>query len=312
MKILIVNTHDIQGGAARAAYRLHNALQCEGINSQMLVQSKTSDDPTVLGPRTRLQKARSIYRPILDALPVNHYKNKIKTHFSPAWLPSSSMVEKINTSDVDLVHLHWIGDGMMRIEDIANIKKPIVWSLHDMWAFTGGCHYDFECGKFTTHCGACPVLGSKKRYDLSYSIFNRKAKTFAKIPNINIVGISRWLACCAKNSAILAEKCIVNLPNPIDTHTFRPLDRETARDLLNLPLNKKLILFGAANATRDPRKGFAELSKAMNKLKSGNVELVVFGSGHPVINAPDFGFPSITWDICLVTSRFVSFTLQQM
>lgn len=290
MKILIVNTYDISGGAARAAYRLHKGLQSIGVESQMLVQNKTSDDPTVLGQQTKMQKCMCLLRPELDALPVRYYKNKTQTLFSPALLPFSGIVDKINASEADVVHLHWIAAGMMRIEDIARIKKPIVWSLHDMWAFTGGCHYDSDCGKYTNYCETCPVLGSNSRSDLSYRIFKRKRKTFAKIPSLTIVGLSRWLADCARNSTLLGERCIVNLPNPIDTHTFRPFDRQIARDLLDLPRDKKLVLFGADGATRDPRKGFAELSTAMHAIKSDDVNLVVFGSGRP-LNSPDFGFP---------------------
>lgn len=290
MKILIVNTYDTSGGAARAAYRLHKGLQSIGVESQMLVQTKTSDDPTVKGPQPKMQTVISILRPELDTWPVKCYKNKSPTLFSPAWLPFSGIVDKINASDADVVHLHWIADGMMRIEDIARIKKPIVWSLHDMWAFTGGCHYDSDCGKYADHCKTCPVLGSNKRSDLSYRVFEKKLKTFTKIPSLTIVGLSRWLADCARNSTLLAKKHIVNLPNPIDTHTFRPFDRQTARDLLDLPLNTKLVLFGAVNATQDPRKGFAELTAAMHSIKSTDLNLLLFGSGH-LPHPPDFGFP---------------------
>ena len=291
MKILIVNTHDTSGGAARAAYHLHKALQSIGVESQMLVQNKTSDDLTVIGPQTKMQKGMSFLRPVLDALPVRHYKNKSQTLFSPAWLPFSGIVDKINASDADVVHLHWIVAGMMRLEDIARIKKPIIWSLHDMWAFTGGCHYDSDCGKYANHCEICPLLGSNRRCDLSYRVFKRKTKSFAKIPTLTIVGLSRWLANCAKNSTLLAKKHIVNLPNPIDAHTFRPFDKQIARDLLDLPRDKKLVLFGADGAMRDPRKGFAELFTAMHLIKSADVNLVVFGSGLH-INSTDFGFPA--------------------
>lgn len=291
MKILIVNTYDISGGAARAAYRLHKALQSIGVESQMLVQTKTSADITVVGPKTNVQRSISSLRLRLDAFPLKYYKNKTMTLFSPAWLPFSHIIKKINESDADVVHLHWITHGMMRIEDLAKIKKPIVWSLHDMWAFTGGCHYASDCGKFANHCETCPALGSKRRNDLSHRVFTRKVKAFSKIPYLTVVGLSRWLADCAKNSTLLAEKNIVNLPNPIDTHIFKPLKKKIARDLLDLPQDKKLVLFGADGATTDLRKGFAELSTATHLIKSTGVELLLFGSGHPV-NSPDLGFPA--------------------
>ena len=291
MKVLIVNTFDTSGGAARAAYRLHRAMQSIGVGSQMLVQCKTGDDYTVIGPQTKVQKALCLIRPELDALPVRQYKNKTRTLFSPSWLPFSGVVDKINASDADIVHLHWIAKGMMRIEDIARIKKPVVWSLHDMWAFTGGCHIDSGCGKYVSRCEACPVLGSTRKGDLSYRIFLRKAKTYAKIPFLTIVSPSRWLATCAQNSALLADKCVVTVPNPIDTHTFRPFNKEIARDMLGLPQDKKLVLFGAMDVTSDPNKGFTQLTTVMHTIKSADLELAVFGASRP-INAPDFGFPA--------------------
>ena len=129
MKILIVNTSDSGDGAARAAYRLHRSLLSQGIDSQMLVQYKSSDDFTVIGPETKVQKGIAKLRPTLDSLPILLYKNRTKTLFSASWLPFSGIVKKINEINPDIVHFHWICGGMMRIEEIAEIKAPIVWSL---------------------------------------------------------------------------------------------------------------------------------------------------------------------------------------
>lgn len=290
MKVLIVNTYDITGGAARAAYRLHQALQSMGVESKMLVQFKTSDDHTIIGPETTIQKKLYLRRPMLELLPLKIYKNKTQTLFSPAWLPSRSIVNTINANDADIVHLHWIAAGMMRIENIAKIKKPIVWSLHDMWAFTGGCHYDEECGKYKHECCSCPVLGSKKVNDLSRSVFTRKQQTFGKIDNLTIVGLSRWLVDCASQSTLFANTRVVNLPNPIDTTKFMPVNKVQARMTLNLPTDKKLVLYGAMSATSDPRKGYIELVKALGTLQnSGNTELLVFGSSQSD-NELQYGF----------------------
>ena len=289
MKILIVNISDIQGGAARAAYRLHKALLGSGIDSQMLVQSKSCDDFTVISASAKVQKAVAMLRPTLDSLPVRLYKNRTRTLFSPSWLGFSGIVEKINKINPDIVHLHWICGGMMRVEDIALIKAPIVWSLHDMWAFTGGCHYDEECEGHKDGCGNCKVLDSDKQNDLSAKLFKRKQKAFASKKDMTIVGLSKWLKECSESSTLLKNKKHINLPNPIDTDTFKPFDKEKSRELWCLPKDKKLVLFGAMGATSDPRKGFKELSDAMEHLTSKDIEFVVFGSGKPQ-NAPDFGF----------------------
>lgn len=141
MKILIINTVDIIGGAARAAYRLNKSLLNEGINSLMLVQNKKSDDYTVISlANNKFQKAVNLLQSYIDQIPVKFYKNKTPTLFSPSWIGFNNIIDKINEINPDIVHLHWICGGMLKIEDLKKIKKPIVWTLHDNWAFTGGCH----------------------------------------------------------------------------------------------------------------------------------------------------------------------------
>jgi glycosyltransferase involved in cell wall biosynthesis len=280
MKILLVNTLDIKGGAARAAYRLHKALLAQGVNSQMLVQSKYSDDYTVIGPQTKFQKVMGKLRPTLDSIPVRRYLERSKTLFSPSSVPLAGLVNKINAINPDIVHLHWIAGGMVRIEDLSKINAPIVWTLHDMWAFTGGCHYDEECARYQKQCGACPVLGSKREKDLSRKVWLRKQSCFAELPNMKIIGLSKWLTDCAASSSLFKNNLVGNLPNPIDTQIFAPFEQTQARKLFNLPHHKKLILFGAMGTTSDLRKGFKELVQALAHLPL-DYELVVFGSSTP-------------------------------
>ena len=278
MKILIVNTSDLEGGAARASYRLHKSLLAIHVDSKMLVQNKSSDDFTVIAETSKLRKGFNKLRPTIDSLPIRFFKERTKTLFSPSWFGFSNIVDKINEMNPDIVHLHWICRGMMTIEDIARIKAPIVWSLHDMWAFTGGCHYDEECQGYEKECGNCKVLGSDKENDLSKKVFKRKQKAFTQKKDITIVGISNWLNECSKNSTLLKDKNHINLPNPLDTNIFKPFDKEKARELWGLPKDKKLVLFGAMGATSDPRKGFYELMESLEKIEDSNVELVIFGS----------------------------------
>ncbi len=278
MKILIVNTSDLEGGSARASYRLHKSLLAIHVDSKMLVQNKSSDDFTVIAETSKLRKGFNKLRPTIDSLPIGFFKERTKTLFSPSWFGFSNIIDQINEMNPDIVHLHWICGGMMTIEDIARIKAPIVWSLHDMWAFTGGCHYDEECQGYEKECGNCKVLGSDKENDLSKKIFKRKQKAFTQKKDITIVGISNWLNECSKNSTLLKDKNHINLPNPLDTNIFKPFDKEKARELWGLPKDKKLVLFGAMEATSDPRKGFYELMESLEKIEDSNVELVIFGS----------------------------------
>lgn len=289
MKTLIVNTSDTQGGAARAAYRLHKALLASGVDSQMLVNVKVSNDHTVLGPELKIKRIINRLRPTLEAFSLRLYKNRKPAPFTPAWLPSGDIIRKIKQINPDIVHLNWICGGMMGIESLAKIKKPIVWSLHDMWAFTGGCHYAADCVKFESGCNRCPVLGSNRKNDLSKKVFDRKRKSFEKMNRLTIIGLSKWLEECAKSSLLFKDKRIVNLPNPIDTDTFKPIEKVIAKDILGLSKNTRLILFGAIGATSDPRKGFKELCEALAKLEVNEIELMVFGSNKPSI-LPVFGF----------------------
>ena len=290
MRILHINTSDINGGAARATYRLHRALLAQSIESRMLVQDKSSDDWTVIGPLSKIRKGFACIRPTVDQLPVKKYPHKKQMLFSPSWFPFSGIMSKIRGIDPDIIHLHWIAGGFIRLEHIARIQKPIVWSLHDMWAFTGGCHYDDGCGRYKNCCGVCPVLGSSKERDLSRWIFRRKEKVFSRIRNLTINGLSRWLADCAKKSPLLQNQTVVNLPNPIDTKVYTPLPKQQAKSMLCLSPQKKHILFGAMNASSDERKGFEELIRSIDHIQSKNVELVVFGCSEPKAG-PAFSFP---------------------
>lgn len=282
MKVLMLNTFDIEGGAARAAYRLHHALLEQGTESRMLVQKKHTDAVTILAPETPPQKLKGFLSALLNDQISRIYPHRTQTMFSANWALSGTSVDRINALDADIVHLHWINGGMLRIEDIARIKAPIVWSLHDMWAFTGGCHYDKHCNQYTANCGHCPALGSRHAADLSRRILDRKLEALNQKNDITIVGLSRWLAGEASRSTLFRGRRIEILPNPIDSSQFSPLDQQKARELLGLPKDKQLILFGAMSATTDPRKGFFELRESLAKLDPAEAELVVFGSNRPI------------------------------
>lgn len=278
MKVLLVNSDDNKGGAAIAALRLHKSLLNQDINSQMIVQGKHTDLSTIIGPANNLKKLINLTRSSLDQLFISSYKNKSKTLFSPAKLPFSNIVSKINKINPDIVHLHWINGGMMRIEELSKIKAPIVWSLHDMWPFTGGCHYNEDCNNFKLNCGNCKILGSGMKKDLSSVVFKRKYKTLKKIDNLTIVGLSNWISEQARASSLFKNYNVVNIPNLIDINTYYPLNTEFSKEALNLPVNKKIVMFGAMSATSDPRKGFEYIEKAIRLIYDEKTDFAIFGS----------------------------------
>jgi glycosyltransferase involved in cell wall biosynthesis len=191
------------------------------------------------------------------------------------------IADKINSFETDIVHIHWVGDNYLPIQQLAKINAPIIWTLHDMWAFTGGCHYSGECQAYQTGCGNCPQLVVPQPNDISQQIIIQKTQAWSDIP-MTMVCPSRWLADCVQNSQILGSKDIKVIPNGIDTTIFKPIDKTSARQAFNLPQDKKLVLFGAFGGTQDPRKGFPFLRDALQLLpEESNMELVVFGSDTP-------------------------------
>lgn len=284
MKVLLLSTFDIEGGAAIATYRLHKGLVRGGINSLMLVQRKKSDDFTVIGARSKLEVAIAYLRPYLDGLfKFLLYKKRQKRLFSTASVPDS-IIKKVKKLSPDLIHLFWINGGFVKIETIKKINVPIVWTLHDMWPLTGGCHYDDECRRFQSECGSCPILNSGSERDLSYRILKRKAESWAHIPMV-VVATSHWLANMAKMSVVFKDKRIVVIPNGIDTEKYKPISKSVARETWGLPQDKNLVLFSAFSATSDKRKGNQYLIPALVSMaKQGwgeNTELVIVGASEP-------------------------------
>jgi glycosyltransferase involved in cell wall biosynthesis len=291
VNILLLSTFDIEGGAARAAYRLQQGLQQQGLDSQMLVQHQDSDGPQVLSPATRLAQGWATARLSLDALPLKRYAQRQRhLTFSPQWLPdrTAAQVRQLNP---DLVNLHWINAGFLQIETLAKLGKPLVWTLHDMWPFTGGCHYSNSCQNYQAACGACPQLGSQQERDLSRSIWTRKQKAWRSL-DLTIVALCDWMAEAARSSSLFRHARIERIPNGINPALYRPIDARMARQLLGLPLEKRLVLFGSLKATSDRRKGFHLLQPALQTLQqmedTEEIELVVFGATRPD-PAPDFG-----------------------
>jgi glycosyltransferase involved in cell wall biosynthesis len=283
VKILIISTYDLEGGAARATYRLHQCLQNIALDSQMLVQTKYSDEKTVLGPQRQFSKEIQNLRPSFNALPLVFYPQCSRSMYSSQWLPDS-VVSKVAELKPDIINIHWISAGFLQVETLAKLRKPLVWTLHDMWPFTGGCHYTQGCDRYTKSCGACPALGSSNDRDLSRWVWQRKAKAWRNL-NLTIITPSRWLAECASSSSLFQERRIEVIPNGLDTTRYKPMSRQMARELFNLPQDKQLVLFVAMNGTSNPIKGFHLLQPTLQNLSQSGwqdrIELVVLGSSQP-------------------------------
>ena len=253
IKVLHLSNSD-DGGAGRAALRLSQGLWKMGVDSQVLVQFKSGDDKTVLAPRSSLEKVilKLKVTEYLDKLPLKFYRQRDRTDFSPELLPDP-IASKVAQHNPDIINLHWVCNGFLKIETLAKFTQPLVWTLHDMWPFTGGCHYSQECDRYTDSCGACPILHSDRNRDLSRWIWQRKAKAWKDL-NLTIVTPSSWLAKCVSSSSLFKNLRVEVIPNGLDTRKYKPVQRQIARELLNLPQDKYLVLFGAMYASTARRK----------------------------------------------------------
>lgn len=281
MNILLLNTSERTGGAAVAASRCMAALQKAGVGCRMLVRDKHTNNPDVLSVNDsfisrKINFIRFAWERLILFL-CNHFNRPDLFRVSMA-NTGNDISRMPVVKEADIIHIHWINQGFLSLSDLealAGLGKPIVWTMHDMWACTGICHHARACEKYKIQCGTCLFLNSRKERDLSTKIFLKK-KNLYKRANLTFVGCSQWLAGLAKQSALCAGKEICSISNPINTSVFHPLDKSKCRSELGLPLNKKLLLFGALNVT-DKRKGVDYLIDALRLMDTSNIELVVFG-----------------------------------
>ncbi len=280
MRIFHVNHSDLIGGAARAAYRIHQALLLDNsIDSLMVVDRKISDDWRVVGPQSALGRMQNGLRPYSGAIVGRLLKTENRILHSPSVFPSrwSNRLQKLRA---DIVHLHWVCNEMMSIGDIGRLPGPVVWTLHDMWPFCGAEHYtdDFRW-RDGYLCTNRPSYESG--FDLNRWVWERKQKHWQR--PFQIVTPSRWLAGCVRESVLMKDWPVTVIPNALDTDVWAPVEKRLARSLLGLPLDEPLVLFGAMQGGLQPIKGFDLLLKALQYLGEDrkDLHLVVFGESAP-------------------------------
>lgn len=285
MKVIHLSTSDFNGGAAIAAIRVVRAQQSlTELDSRLFVQSKISEEKFVFSTQTNtLDKVASGFRKLFDELSIRLFSVQSRGRFTfPFW--GNDISKNLIVKDSDIINLHWVNGGFISLkslEKLVDLKKPIVWTLHDMWAITGGCHHAADCEKFTFNCSNCPCLRINGQKDISNFVFNKKQLLFNN-SNISVISCSNWLSNKVASSKLLGNKKIFTIPNPLDTSKFKPMEKQKAREKLILPKGKHLILIGAMNVN-NVWKGFDYLIKAINLMHQSNpelnkiIELVVFG-----------------------------------
>lgn len=274
MKILHLVAGELSGGASRGAYWLHQGILGHGVHSRILATSKaTYGDGTISTLAADKKGKLSVFlRGQVDANLQALYRNRLGQIFSTG-LVGHDFTRCREYQQADIIHLHWICSGMVNMRHLAQIKKPLVWTMRDMWPMTGGCHYAMECVGYTSGCGSCPQLGSARQRDLSRLVYWRK-KTY--LPrNMKLVGISHWLSDCARQSALFQDFDVRTIHNNVSTRDFFPVEKSAAKQMLGINQDRPVILAGAQNI-ESFYKGFADYLQALDYINK-DVLLLFFG-----------------------------------
>ena len=286
MRVLIVNTSERTGGAAVAASRLMEALNNNGVKAKMLVRDKETDRLTVAAvPGQKWMQFYFLWERFVVWLRL-HFNRK---HLFEVDIANcgADVTQLPEFQEADVVHLHWINQGMLSlkgIRKILNTGKPVVWTMHDIWPATAICHLTLDCRNFETQCAHCRLLpGSGSTNDLSTQIWKRKQQMLND-RQITFVTCSQWLAGEAQKSALLKGQRVVSIPNPIDTHIYTPKDKQQARQRVGLPTEGRIILFASQRVT-NRNKGMGYLLEACRLLaeqypeKKEDITVAILG-GH--------------------------------
>lgn len=283
MKITLLNKSDKVGGAAIACIRLTNALRKEKIKARVLCQEKKTDLKYVSSlSTTKFAIFLDKLLFILERLRFLPYEREasIRYLFSLGNV-GRKIVKSSAIIDSDIVHLHWINQGFLSLSEIQKLiaQKSIVWTLHDMWPFTGGCHHSEDCTNYYKNCGNCHYLKKPHAKDLSNVIWLRKQRTYGTKAKIAIVCCSDWLLQQARKSSLAENIALYAIPNPINIDVYKDIKPKKEFKGIIFNSSKKYILFGAASIT-NYYKGFKYLIEGLQYLKekcTSEVELIIFG-----------------------------------
>lgn len=279
MKILFVSTTDLQGGAAIAATRLLQAMRLAGHDVSMAVRTRLGNERSTICVGSRnANKMRFFWERGIIFL---HNQLSRKNLFDISIANRGVSITSLPAyKEADVIHLHWINQGMLSLKEIETVltsRKKVVWTMHDMWPLTGICHHAGRCDAYTTGCGQCPYLKRPSPQDLSQRIFQQKQAVYSA-GKITFVACSRWLESLASMSLLTQGHRLLSIPNPIDTDIYRPMDQRDIRVKLNLPFDKKIVLFAAVRAS-DERKGMKYLMEASRLLNNQSQDLLFLIAG---------------------------------
>ncbi len=300
MNVLIINKKDVTGGGAFiAGYRHFQALKHAHIDAHFLVLNKTSTETDIISiPTNFWSRLHAKLIQTLSKLCDKLYGKNNGGVFSVGKFGVSLSKHPL-VQQADIIHIHWINQGLLSIKGLAELKKlgkPIFWTAHDMWSLTGGCHYSGSCIKFSSSCSYCPQVTFSGKNDISQRLFTQKQQLYKQF-NLRIVACSNWMKSLAIQSPLLKDNHIpVNvIPNPIDITLFNPIEKELAKKDLGIDTQKKTILFVSVKVN-DLRKGFSYFKRALSLLSAeqpelkGQLQILIMGTAEEK-EFSDFPFP---------------------
>ncbi len=281
MRVVHIVAGNLDGGAARGAYWLHRGLLDLGVDSRVFTDSELTfgEEQVISTTVSKTDKLKRVIRENIDYLLTVLYRKRTKDLFSTGYCGVSTNKTKI-LNEADIVHLHWINNGFINLKILNQIKVPVVWTLRDMWPMTGGCHFAeaLGCDYYKTGCGKCKLLGSHQKSDLSSLVFNHKKRIYSQ--NIHPVGISHWMTQKANESLLLKDFGAQTIFNNIDTKIFKPVLKNTAREILQIQTDKTIVLCGATRLDLT-YKGFDKFLDSLKFLDREKYFLTFFGKLDP-------------------------------
>ncbi len=318
MKVIhIQNSMSVSGNAA---YRLSCSMRDNGIESNVLnISSGPNIQNVYLHSRNKQPLLVLILNKINRVCKLHRKKNN-SYFYNPLPLIGRCIHKNRLVKEADVIYIHWIA-GILSINDLENIinlQKPVIFYMHDMWSFTGGCHHSFSCKQYELDCSDCPMF---LRSNSPKNQIENLRKLFSKKRNVAFVSPSRWMADCARNSIVTKGCLVTNIANVVDNKIFRPRDKKQAKIELGLPLDKKIITFGCQAGTNNKYKGWDYLREAIDNLQRDDIHIVIYGTNDDVetrnqINVPLTSLGYINDErklakICNATDVFVSPSLAE-
>lgn len=296
--IKIVHLQSLVSYQSNAPYRLHEAMNEFGIDSKMIAYNTPKAQSSKFFRYSGLTKILKTFLFSKFQKNIESKKKKGTYYFSfPKYLGTNVSKHPI-LRDADVIYLHWIVGGFLdftNIERILKIGKPVVFFMHDMWPITGGCHHSFDCVNYKVNCEYCPIFKRESRYSYASEEFKIKKRLFTKYDNVYFLSPSKWLFSCARESGLLVNKPISHIPNMLNQDLFKPFEKKTAKQILNIGEDTLTVSFGCVAGKNNVYKGWSYLEEALNIIYRENPEiklsLIIFGSEYDQSTVDSLPYP---------------------